>query len=160
MDSKEKNKSEKIIYYVAGIMSALGGSKILRSSEFLGVGKVYTPENTMVITNRRIVFLVIPMPGGNKTISGIDIPMWQFILARDEIEKKSKEILSSKPLDEIINSNQKNFFVNLSEIKKVKFGFFTSTIKIYLKNGKSLKYSLRSKEDFKNVKKILKNFVS
>jgi hypothetical protein len=109
------NEKENIVGYIAGVMKA--GFHI-RGYSFLGTGKVYDPENAIVITNKRVLFITVPMPGGDKMIANIDVPLLQSLIARKDIENKLKEMLSSMPLKQILESHPKNYFINILDIKK------------------------------------------
>ena len=154
------NSGEKIIDYIAGIMRAGFG---VRGYEVLGVGKVITSENAMLFTSKGILFITVPLPGAETMVSGVDIPMWQWLLAKKDIESKTKEMISSMSAERILKSNPKNYYVSYEEIKAVKFGwkflFFSSTtISITRNDGKTLKYTIRDKQDFERAKVILKRF--
>src|SRR3989344_7477901 len=129
--------TEKILDYIAGIMKIGFG---IRGFEILGVGKIITSENSMIITDKRIIFVTVPLPGAEITISGVDIPMWQWLIAKKDIENKLKEMINSMSVKEIISSNSKNFYIDYGEIEKIKFGKFSRNIEIIKHNRKRLKY--------------------
>ncbi len=149
---------EKIVDYLAGIMEVMGGGSIARGYEFLGAGKIITSENAAIITNQRIIFITVPIPGAETMVMGIDIPMWEWIAAKKEIENKLKEMLSSMTIEQILNSNPKNFYVDYSNIERIKFGNFTHSIKIFKRDGKKLKYSIRDVDDFQKAKQLFANY--
>ncbi|RLJ08231.1 MAG: hypothetical protein DRP12_00975 [Candidatus Aenigmatarchaeota archaeon] len=146
---------EEIIDYIAGIMRS---GRSLYGYEVLGVGKVLAPENAMIITNKRIIFIVVPLPGAEKIIGGTIIPMWQWLLAKKDIESKLKEMISTMPIENIIRSHPKNFWIDYGKIKEIKFGRFSKTIKIIRHDGEKLKYAIREKKDFEKAKAILQKF--
>lgn len=149
------NQNEKIIDYIAGIMK-VGGSGI-RGYEVLGAGKVITSENAMIITDKRILFITVPMPGAETIVAGFDIPAWQWLAAKKDIESKTKEMINSKSLEDILRSNSKNFYVGYNEIEKVKFGRFSRVIEIIKIDKKKLKYMIRDKNDFEKLKLIFQD---
>lgn len=56
---------EKIIGAIFGIMN------LKRTGfAFLGIGKTTKPENTLLITDKRLLFVQIPIPGSNKIVDG------------------------------------------------------------------------------------------
>ena len=149
-------QEEKVIGYIAGIMRT---GFHLRGTSVLSVGKVYTPENAMIITNKRIIFITVPLPGAGKIIANVDISMWQWLLAKKDIENKLKEMIESMPIEEILQSDPKNFFIPYDEIQKIKFGRISRSIKIIKKDGKKLSYSIRDKNDFAKAKSLFKNLL-
>lgn len=150
------NTDEKIIDYIAGIMRTFH----IRGYGVLGVGKIVTPENAIIITNKRIIFVVVPLPGGERIVAGVDIPMWQWLLAKKDIENKLKEMINSMSIESIIHSNPKNYWINYNEIEKIKFSKFSSrNIEIVKRDGKKLKYAIRDKKDLKKIE-LIKSFCS
>lgn len=146
--------NEKVISYIAGIMNAGG----FTDWSILGKGKMFHPETTMIITNKRLLLIAVPLPGAGQVIGTTNISIWQLILARKDIEKKLKEMLSSMSLRQIMNSNEKNYAINLADIKKVKLTIFKKLI-IITRSGKKYKYYIRDKNDQKRVKEIFKEFM-
>ena len=147
--------NEKIITYIAGIMRTGFG---IRGKSILGVGEIYNSENAMIITNKRILLITVPVPGAETTIEGIDIPMWQWLLAKKDIKNKTKEMIKSMSIADILRSNRKNFFIDYNDIKTIKFGNISRSIKIIRKDGKKFEYAIRDKRDFERAKKIFVNF--
>ncbi len=150
---------DEIIDYVAGIMRTMGsGTHSARGYEFLGAGKVITSENAMIFTDKRILFITAPVPGAETMVSGVDIPMWEWLLDKNGIESEVEEMVNSMTIEEIAASNPKNFWINYDEIARVKFGKHSQNIKIIKKDGKKLKYAIRDKDDFEKVKSLLSQY--
>jgi hypothetical protein len=95
---------ENILFTVAGIIR---NGKV-RGHEFLGAGKIRNPENSLIVTNQRILFVYAPLPGGDKLIAGADIGHLQWLAMRGKVQEKLNEMISSMSLDEILNSSQSN----------------------------------------------------
>lgn len=47
----------------------------------LGTGKVLTPENALIVTNRVTGALTVPLPGVDKVVPGSDIGSGQWMWA-------------------------------------------------------------------------------
>lgn len=75
---------EKIVGYITGIMRTASGLKI-RAIPFPAVGEVRSPENAIIITNKNILFIVVPLPGADKNLDGFDIPMMEWLTAEKDI---------------------------------------------------------------------------
>lgn len=145
---------EQITLTISGII------KNTRSGyEVLGTGKMKNPENAIILTNKRIIMLTVPMSGSGKSIEGMDITLVQNLFLQKEIKRKLDEIISKKSIEKILSTTP-NFFINLDEIQKIKINTFLGRgIKITTKSGKKYAYSIRSKEDINQLKKILKNYI-
>ena len=149
-------QGEKVINYIAGIMRTGMGSG---SSSVLGVGKVSHPENAIVITNKRIVLVFVPIAGADKIIDGADINVWQWLLAKKDIENKLKNMLSSMSIVDILKSDGRNFAIDYNNIERIKFGNISKSIEIITKDRKKFKYSIRDKKDFEKAKTLFQNFI-
>lgn len=148
-------ENEKIVTTIAGILNQKFG---LRGIEVLGTGEVFVPENSLIITDKRLIFVVVPLLGAGKLIEGQDISAWQFLLASKDIESKLQEMLSSMNPDEIISSNKRNFFLLLSDLTKVKVSKFFGRFSFYTKDRKKYTYAVRDKKDLEKISQILKDY--
>jgi hypothetical protein len=149
------DRSEKVIGHIAGIMRSGWAS---RSYEFYGTGQVKTSENAMVITDRRILFITVPLPGADKIVAGTSIPSLQWLIAKKDIEDKLEEMISSMSLEDIFQTNPRNFSINLNEIKKVQIGRHSQALKFVTQDNKKYSYSIRDKEDFIRAKEIFTSY--
>ncbi len=147
---------EKVIGYIAGIMNAGG---VFTEYSVLGKGEVFHPENAMIVTDKRVLFVLVPLPGAGQVIEDTNISLWQLMLAKKDIENKLKEMLSSMTLNQIMQSSPKNHFINLEDIKQVKISWLLKNLIIITKSNKKYKYSIRDKEDREKAKKLLQNFM-
>lgn len=146
--------TEKIIDYIAGIMNAKGAT----SYSFLGKGKVFHPETAMIITNKRLLLIVIPLPGAGEVIGNTNISLWQLMFAKKDIEAKLKKMISKMTLQQILNSNPKNYSIDISNISKAKISFFTKTLILTTQDNHTYKYSIRDNKDREKIKNLLKQF--
>lgn len=147
--------AEKIIATISGIMNAGG----LTEYSFLGKGKVFRPENAMIITNARIILVLVPLPGAGEVIGSTNISLWQLLLAKKDIENKLKQMIRTMTLQQIIKSNPANYFIDFADIQKAKISFLLKNLVIKTKQGKTYKYSIRDKADREKAKEILKQFM-
>jgi hypothetical protein len=149
--------NESVLITVPGIMAQ---HQVVRGYEVLGSGKVINPENAFIVTNKRILFIVVPLPGAGKLIANVDISMWQWALGKGKIEEKLNELLSSYTLDDILHMNNKNFQINLNDLKKVKIGSFLVSKVTFIKNDDSkYKYDIRDKKKLKDLKTIFASYL-
>lgn len=147
---------EQVTAKIIGIMKAGFG---LRGVEILGAGKINDPENTMVITTKRIAFIYVPLPGGDTLISGVDVGMWETFLASKNIQAGLDDMLSSTTLDAIVASNQNNYFIQLNDIQEVSFGRVTSTITFLTTSRGKISYSIMGRGNMEKAKSIFASYV-
>jgi len=146
---------EKVINYIVGIMrSGLG----LRGFEILGAGKIYNPENAILITDNQVIFITVLVEGADKLISGTDIAMWQWLLSKNNIEEKLKDLLASNSLSQIVNMNQGNFSMSLNKLNvKIRSGITQSIC--FSSEDKKVCYSVRDKNELEKAKMIFANYL-
>jgi hypothetical protein len=127
-----------------------------RSTSVLGTGKVHTPENALLITNRAVFALTVPLLGVDKVVSSTDIGMNQWLWAYKDIGSKLQEMISAMPLEEVLKQCRAQRLMGLEEIKKARTYPFTQNISLKRKDGKKFGYSVRVKEDYLKAKEIFK----
>jgi len=127
-----------------------------RSVAVLGSGQVLTPENALLITNKAIWALTVPLPGADKVVVGTDIGQWQWMYAWQDITDQLYEMLSSLPLEEVLKQGRGKRLLKLSELKEVKTLPFTFALRFIGCNGKKYGYSVRVKEDYQKAKEFFK----
>ncbi len=141
---------EKVIDYIVGIMRTGFG---LRGFEFLGVGNINNPENALLVTDRQVIFIVIPVQGADKLIGGSYIGMWQWLLSKKNLEEKLKSLLASDQLKKVINLYPTNFSINKNNLVVRFGGKFNQTI-CFISGERKFCYALRDKKDYLKAKNI------
>lgn len=86
------------------------------STSFFGVGKSKIPENTLVLTNYRLMMVQVPLAGGDKMIGKTDYVNQNFLLNRSELKQKGTELIQSN-MSKIIDFTRTDVLYN--DIKKV-----------------------------------------
>lgn len=140
---------EVLVDYAAGIMRYGLSSG---SYSVLGTGENLTPENSLLVTNKNIWAVTVPLEGAGQVISGTDISQWQWMAMQDEIENKLKEMMGMMSLENLIRSSGKHILIRREDIKSFKSADVSQGVIFIMKNGKKYKYSIRKKEDFKRIK--------
>lgn len=121
---------EKIIGTIFGIIN------LKRTGfAFLGVGKTTKPENTLLITDNRLLFVQVPIPGNNKIVDGAVYSDMNFFWNRGEIKEKGQQVIENMSLEEIvkqygIEAVSFDEIANLS-LKKMEFTILTNTNQKY-----------------------------
>ena len=130
-------------------------SKKIGSYEFLGVGRNFAPENTLLITNYRLLFIQVPITGGDKVISGTDYVSTNMMFNRSEIVKKGKEILKTSSIVQLAPLVRNE--VLYRDITSLIFNKFIINIK--KTNGEKFRYGFLDKEYTEIINKILPEYL-
>lgn len=140
--------NEQINLIIGGIMrTGLG----IRGYEILGRGKNLTPENAMIITNKRVYFVTVPVAGAETMVSGTDIGMWQWVLSSKDIKNKLDDMVEKGELSNLLNSSDANYFVDLDN-SEISAGTNLTQKICFKANSKKICYSIRDKSDFIAIK--------
>lgn len=125
-----------------------------RSVEVLGTGKVLTPENALLITNKAVWALTVPLAGADKTVSGADIGKWQWMYAYQDIINGLNLMVLTLPLKDVLATGKAKRLMKLDEIKKASTLPFTYSISFTRSDGQKFGYSIRLENDYLRAKKI------
>ncbi|MFA5927084.1 MAG: hypothetical protein WCT32_02660 [Patescibacteria group bacterium] len=114
------------------------------SVEVLGKGQRYDPENTLIITPHRLVFLKVPVFGAGVSMDGIDYTTEANIWGRADIRAKAEELVQSHTLDELVERDKDNFVLTYDKIKEAKLikkGFINvPRLEVHSIDGRSRAY--------------------
>ncbi|GEM_PF-1418138 len=151
-------KNEDIAVSIFGIMNVASDFKSILTpwgSRNPYIGKVYYPENTLVITNCRLLFIQVPVTGGNMTLGSMDYVQSNFLYNRSEIRKKGEQILRVKSVQNILKYGLKDFLYR--DIKTLTL----NKMEIYIEkfNGEPSKYLFLDKEYIDPLKKALRFYL-
>ncbi|NLA26037.1 MAG: hypothetical protein GX878_01430, partial [Firmicutes bacterium] len=114
------------------------------------------PENALIITNKAIWALTVPLAGVDKVVAGTDIGKWQWMSAYQEIITTLRGMISTLPLHELLKQGRAKRLMGWAEIKEAKTLPFTQAISLTRTDGKKFGYSIRLEEDFQRAKEIFK----
>lgn len=153
-------QDEVILGSVFGIEKSIASfkdifSRKMGSYEFLGVGRNFAPENTLLITNYRLLFIQIPLAGGDKVISGTDFVSANMMFNRSEIVQKGEEILKTNSIVQLSPLVRNE--VLYQDIARLIFNKFI--INIQKTNGEKLRYGFMDKEYTELINKILPEYL-
>jgi len=154
----ESYQDEKIVGAVFGILKTITGLKDLfkpMGVSFLGSGKIYFPENSLLITNYRLLMIQVPVSGGNKIVGETDYVSKNFFFNRGEIRQKGEQILKTNSLPEILALATND--VLYSDIKRVTLEQMKITIEKM--NGERLGYVFMDEEYIKPLKELLQFYL-
>jgi hypothetical protein len=142
--------------YIAGIMRYGSGAV---SYSVLDTGKNMAPENCLLITNKGIRAVTVPVSGAGKVVSGTDISKWQWMTMQSGIEKALKDMINIMSLGEILHACGKHIFVSGDEIAGIKFSDISNGVTVTTKDKKKYSWSVRDKDDYGRAKNILSAFL-
>ena len=89
------DQSEKIVDAIYGIFKNHKTGYDALQMKGLSIGTVYNPENTIFITDTRMLFISIPVLGGGKMIGGLDVSMLQSVINFKEIAEHGEQMRST-----------------------------------------------------------------
>lgn len=152
-------RDEVILSVVYGVLREASKGSLVRGYALLGVGKVKSPENAIIVTNKRIIFIVVPIFGGNNLLDGVDFNMYNFMLNPKKLKEKGQELIASTTPDQIVNLDKNNFDLDINDINEIKAKTKFRQYILFKTNKENYKYSIRNKEDLVNLEiTFKKNF--
>lgn len=154
----ENYQNEQIEGAVFGILKIATDLKdILKPMGFslLGSGKYYFPENTLFLTNYRLLMVQIPVSGGNKIVGNVNYVTTNFFFNRGEIREKGEEILKTNSLQQITKLATND--VLYKDIKTVTLN--QTKIIIEKLSGEKIGYMLMDIEYIEPLKKLLRFYL-
>lgn len=143
--------NEKLIGTIFGIMNLSS-----TGSSFLGVGKTTDPENTLLLTDNRLLFVQVPIPGSNNIVDTTVYSDMNFLWNRKEIQEKGNQVVSSMTLDELskqygVKEIPFDEIKNLT-LKKMEISILTNT-------NQKLKYLFMDTNYIEPLKQILQTYI-
>jgi len=143
---------EKIKKYFTGIMRYGSGSG---SYSFFGAGRNIAPENSLIVTDKNIWVVSVPLKGSGKVISGTDISKWQWIAMQEDIERVLAEMVGTMKLSELIENCLSHIKISFDNINKIVLSDISNGLTITTKNGNKYSCSIRKEKDYKSLKQLL-----
>jgi hypothetical protein len=153
-------QDEKILGSIFGIERSMASfkdifSRKMGSYQFLGVGQNFAPENTLLITNYRMLFIQVSVTGGDKVIGETDYVAQNMLFNRSEIVKKGEELLKNNSISQITSLVRNE--VLYQDIANLTFNKFI--ININKINGEKLRYAFMDKEYADLINRILPEYL-
>jgi hypothetical protein len=148
--------TEKILGSVLGI--TWGGWRT--KMEIMGVGNTNHPENSLFLTNRGIISVVVPVSGAGLSMAGLDFSSMSSAISRGKIEETAKQMMSTMSANQILFANELNYYLPFSSLKGVKFyGLgYKGAVSFEMSDGKKYRYTLwafKYKEQRAEIEKAL-----
>lgn len=124
----------------------------------LGSGKMYYPENTLLVTNYRILMIQVPITGGNKIVGETNYVYGNFFLNRGEIRQKGEELLRTNSLPQILKLATNDVLYTDIKILTLKK---TQIIQIIVEKttGEKLRYIFMDREYIDPLKQLFQLYL-
>ena len=156
---KIKNfQNEQIVGAVFGIMKTTTDFKDMSKptgSSVLGSGKTYFPENSLLLTNYRLLMIQIPVSGGNKIVGKIDYVSQNFFFNREEIRQKGEQMLKKNSISQFLQ-----LATNDALYRDIKIVTLKQTKIIIEKiSGNKLEYVFMDRGYIEPLKKLLRFYL-
>jgi hypothetical protein len=146
-------QDEQISGSVFGIMKTAAGLKDIFKPfgmSVLGSGKTYYPENTLLITNYRILMVQVPITGGNKIVGETDYVPQNFFFNRGELRQKGEELLKANSLSQLLKLATNDVLYNDVKTLTLK----QTQIIIEKLSGEKLSYVFMDREYIDSLKQL------
>ncbi|GEM_PF-3514190 len=158
--SRNLDPDEKLVGYIPGV--TFNGSRPLQISakiSIFDVGTVIRSENAILVSNKRLLFITVPLPGAGKII-GWNFTMLQWFFAKKDMSKYLEELLATMTLKDIAGKYC-NFALNFNDVEEMrfidKFLFINSkNIRFNFKDGTVIQYIVGDLKEFNKSKDLLK----
>lgn len=122
---------------------------------FMGVGKNLQPENTLIITNYRLLFIQVPVTGGDNIINEVNYASQNFFYNRSEIIKNGQELLNNNSLAELTKYALRNILFTDVKTLTMKYSLLT----IEMLDGDKVGYVFLDKEYIEPTKMIFSEYL-
>ena len=142
--------------YIAGLRRYGRGAG---SYSVLGTGRNLAPENSLLVTNKNIWAVTVPLEGAGKVISGADISEWQWLAMQKDIENTLKGMVDAMTLEDLVKTCGKCVKVSRSEIIRIKTADISQGVTFFTSNRRKYSYSIRNREDYEHLKKIMEYWI-
>lgn len=126
-----------------------------------GFGRFMNPQNAIIITDQRILFIVLPGFSAGKIRAGINFDMINYLFREKGLTNKLNELISTTPIDNIVNQDDRNISISFQDLQGVHFGYslLLSHHVIFNTTGNKLRYNVRDKASIGKLRELLANFI-
>ncbi len=110
-----QHANEEVIETIVGIIKR--GKISYRTNP--GIQYDSNPENVILLTKSRLLFLAIPVTGEGKTMIGVDLSAANSVLNQGEIKKTLGAIIERMTPHQMLISRKQNFEILLADIESI-----------------------------------------
>jgi hypothetical protein len=155
----EKYPEEQIVGTVFGVMRTAASVKEYFQTlrfPFFGIGERFFSENTLLVSNYRLIFLQIPVSGGNKIVGETDYVTANFMFNRAEIRQKGEAIIKRQDFSQILRLATGDVLWTDIKTLTLKKG----RIDIEKVTGQKLIFIFRDREYIESLKQLIRPFLN
>jgi hypothetical protein len=128
------NQSEKLLGAIFGVMN-----QKQRGFSWLGAGKMWRTENTLLFTDSRIAAIEAPIAGSDKLLGDVSYSQMVFFWNRGEIKNNAERLLRTMTIQEILDSKASNYAWTYDEIQLLDINSKYRRITVTLRNGQKVR---------------------
>jgi hypothetical protein len=153
-------QGEQIANYLFGIIKIdTGFSDAFRVQgfEFLGKGKNLAPENSLVITNFRLLLIQVPVSGGDNIVGGMDYTSENFFYNRGRLVQDGEELLRTKNISQIFELGIRD--ISYEDVKAVTLQNMPLKIIIEKMSEEKIGYGFMDKERYESIRESLQFYL-
>lgn len=113
--------------------------------------------NSLVVTNRSFLFLLIPLPGAGYNVPEMgEIDTIESILNPDDIAESLKQQMASMTLPQLAGSNEKNVVIPFADVTQVSLpSIGRGNLQISTTDGKTRRYAVTHKDSLTALRQEL-----
>jgi hypothetical protein len=137
--------------YITGIRRVGKGSG---SYAVFGTGEVSAPENAIVLTNRNIWLVTVPLEGAGHIVAGTDISQYQWMHSGEVIENKLLEMMGAMALGDLIRSCGRHMVLPLGGIADIVLKDSSQMVTFITRDNKKYSYCMRYPKDYQKAKAL------
>lgn len=145
------DEDEKITGLIAGILKTGFGIRS-NASFFRAQVNINNPENAILLTDKHIHFVWVPITGSDQAIGSFDLGIFDFVAQRKNILDKLNQMITTMTLSQILQSDNRNFSLLLSNIQKATSSDFQHKITFVTNDNQKYSYSIRDNDDYQRLK--------
>lgn len=138
---------------VAGLWRA-GGNPFDEGFEVMGKGERPQTDNALLITDRALYGLTIPLKGAGYLLGGVNISFWQWQLAYEDIQRGLEAMVADLSLEDLFREGRANRLMDRGKIREVTRHRGQISLQLLSQEGEKVSLLFRKEEDLDRVKKF------
>lgn len=140
---------------IEAVIPAVIRQGIIRSWSALGAGQVMQPENALLVTDRSIWAITVPLEGSDRVLADLDIGKWQWLHGYREIRETLSAMREQLDLKTVLELGRGHRLMGKEEVREVRGQDLSQILTLVRQDGRSYRYAVRLKEDYDQARKFL-----
>lgn len=143
--SQINTDGEEVKSIIVGVMGVGIGAMTITLG---GGGELKRPENTIILTNKNIWFIYIPLQGTGivTETAGDSATAFDFMFGKSDLQNKVNEIYDKTGIRGLIATSASNYAVALADLQSVELDALKQVLFTTI-NGQKFKYGIWKEED-------------